>query len=134
MGLDNLWVAPSQNAAPPHFDPPLNLTIGIAPDTYSFRGKVYAEFFRDVLGVDLFQELDNAKVLQVADMLENLLVDKSQMQNAKVEEYECFDLEMQYFKTVSVLSLYGVRVQHIQDLARAFRGFGIAGAKLAPWY
>jgi len=76
MGLDNFWY---QNDAPEgtppmglSFDPPLNLCGGMfsAHGEGSFRGKVYADLIHEVSEIDIYGDLSNEQVKQIADALE----------------------------------------------------------------
>ena len=75
MGLDNIWIEPKgKSLQPVRFDPPLRLWVGMLTDpANSFRGKAYAGYVEEVAGVDLYEDLDNATVLQVAADLEGFV-------------------------------------------------------------
>ena len=111
MGLDSMWTPPkgSEQLHPAVFEPRLRLCIGLFADGPSFRGKVYADFFRDMIGVDLYEDLDNKIVRWTAGQLEGYL------QHNPGEQ--C-----------------GVTVAEATDLARMFRVYGNMGCSLTAWY
>jgi hypothetical protein len=122
MGLDCLW-CPPPNKEPinlPLFDPPLQLTIGMVTgdDGRAFRGKVYADFFMDLFGVDLYRPMSNEEVLHMADRLELFLT-------RIPPDRPVIHLSEQGHETT---------IHDVTDLARAFRQFGILGCTLEPWY
>lgn len=114
MGLDNIWYDPrTEEKMYLHFEPELHLVGGMMSEhgNGSFRGKVYASFFMDVLGVDLYKTLDNQTVREVAKRLNEMQYDPSFQ-----EKY------------------WAVTEERFEDLRRMFTAYGEAGAILEPWY
>ncbi len=113
MGLDNIWYNRNGEKTYLEFNPELNLVGGLFSEhgNGSFRGGVYANFFLEVLGVDLYQTLDNQTVREVAKRLNEMQYDPSFQ-----EKY------------------WAVTEERFEDLRRMFTAYGEAGCHLEAWY
>lgn len=114
MGLDCFWEMP-EGKEHPNFEPPLKLCGGMfsGHGSESFRGKVYAEFIEKISGINLYKDLNNEQVREIAEVLEIKEVVRKNMiylwegdQNSKV----------------------------VNDLRRMFREYADAGATLRSWW
>ena len=110
MGLDNFWILPGQQPHP-NFNPPLNLCGGMfsSHGQESFRGKVYASFCEEAMGINLYKDsLSNEELLNA---------------NLNLSKW----LETQ--STWETLSK-----QEILDVQRMFNKYASLGATLESWY
>jgi hypothetical protein len=113
VGLDNIWYdTKTKTKMYLDFEPELHLYGGLFGEhgNGSFRGDFYAAFFFDILGVDLYQTLDNQTVREVAKRLNEV-------------QYNPFFKEK-----------YWLGEEHLNDLCRMFTAYGEAGAILKPRY
>ena len=110
MGLDNYWIMPGQNPHP-DFNPPLNLCSGLfsGHGKESFRGKVYATFCLEVMGLDLYSES-----IASDDLLKGVAKLKQWMENN---------------------STYNdINEEEISDLYKMFFTYANLGATLESWF
>jgi len=118
MGLDNFWIKDDE-VLKLEFDPPLQLCGGLfsAYGNGSFRGKVYADFFYDATGLDLYENHEPETVRQVADALDEI------------------DYKTCSKKTSSGDSLMDYLTEkEFKDIKRMFRAYADAGARLHAWW
>ena len=117
MGLDNFWLLPKSETSHPNFDPPLNLCGGMFSNhgSHSFRGKVYANFCEQIMGINLYQD-----ILTSEEIKEGL---------SKLNDY----IKNQTFNNPD-FSNYNLLLQEILDLQRMFEKYSQIGAELESWY
>lgn len=118
MGLDNFWRL-KEGQSHPHFDPPLTLCGGLFSNSgkESFRGKVYSEFFDDVLSINLFQ--DSISTEELIEGLYRLNIYISQNPN---KDWECSYLTRE------------ITFQEILDIQRMLNAYIKLEATLESWY
>jgi hypothetical protein len=135
MGLDNIWNMPKgKELDVVTFDPPLKLAVGMLTDPeFSFRGKCYASFIREIAGVDLYDDLDNETVLKVAAALERFVAGLSD-KDIEWQAFHCFDQELGDVVRWHEPAVHGLPVAQMRDLSRMFRAFGDAGYILVAWF
>ena len=116
MGLDNFWHMPDSKDHP-EFDPPLNLCGGMFSEhgLRSFRGKVYAEFCKEIMSLNLYQDIISPE--EIEEALYYL--------NSWIAADLC---------DTSTLSNYGITHEELLDLQRMFSKYSALGARLESWY
>ena len=118
MGLDNFWRL-KEGQSHPDFDPPLKLCGGLFSNygRESFRGKVYSEFFDEILSINLFK--DSISTEELIEGLYCLNVYISQNPN---KNWECSYLTRE------------ITFQEILDIQRMLTEYIKVGATLESWY
>ena len=118
MGLDNFWRL-KEGQSHPDFDPPLTLCGGLFSNSgkESFRGKVYSEFFDDVLSINLFQ--DSISTEELIEGLYRLNIYISQNPN---KDWECSYLTRE------------ITFQEILDIQKMLNAYIKLEATLESWY
>ena len=116
MGLDNFWSSEPEEFI--SFDPELKLTGGVFSRSGqgSFRGKVYTEFFREELNVDLHNDFSSKEVEEIADRFQEL---------EWKEEWS----EMEYPE-----NRYPTTEQEFEDLKRMFIAYAQTECNLVAIY
>jgi hypothetical protein len=124
MGLDSIWMMPivdGEEKELPYFEPELTLIVGLLFDNpRSFRGKVYNPLIEFITGVSLYaKEIDNKGVKEIAEFLETYNPE---------EHLGVLD------ELLGISGNASINLHHYNDLKRAFRTFGDAGAVLTGWW
>lgn len=117
MGLDNFWLMPSKDDPHPSFDPPLNLCGGMFSEngSRSFRGKVYADFCKEIMSLNLYQDIISPEEIEEALYYLN--------------SWLAADL-----CDTATLSNYQITIEEVLDLQRMFSKYSGVGASLESWY
>jgi len=115
MGLDNFWrkTENHEEGFDIMFDPPLQLCGGMfsGQGAGSFRGKVYYRFMRNVIGIDLYLDVNTQE---------------------KIKEVALKFTRTEYNEDWS--HYYDLTEEDYHDLHRMFVAYAEAGAVLLAWY
>ena len=128
MGLDNYFRPSEQTEQEPTFPEGLKLCGGMFSghgSDGSFRGKVYAEFFEQVLATDLYIEQSPEQIKATAEKLQTVL---------KEHPDQAWDNVWREDAPSDKLGYYGVTHSEIQDLAKLFEAAAEQSLKLVAWY
>ena len=147
MGLDNYWKESKEkkDVMEIDFDPPLRLTSGMCSvsGSGSFRGNVYYTLIENMTDVNIYNDLTNEEVCEIAEKLEqcdpNVAITDLYGYEYPPDESELMDdeeleEELGEEEPPDRQARNDILLEEFADLVRMFREYADAGAVLVASY